>query len=391
MKDELIRLITEVLGTSTGEVNQIREALLSEQASGDARYAAGTALLHPEGSTTPLDEAYGRAQNRFADIRKKAEKTLPGALALLLALKIAEERRDEAKSHRELGWNQASAKDVLGVDPAVADWFARLHKHGVHPHHLKQQAAEMVAIIADLITWKAKDARFGDPDNPWRAVLQIYAGRRIGKPGTKIKAKRSVSGNPTRDRHHHDLGDYMFNEMVSASWPRVPTPGPQVSVDPFVTESDANFSVAPLPERADEFASVADMPAEPSQPRLELIEPAVATVDEYALPQSISENDAAMLHSAAEQWVVIDSEWEDGLKGAMGDTSHPAADVVDRVKRSTHHRRDTPFRYFIDEAQQHGVEAGRAAYRAATVRRFMHLFATDHSWKRVREGVGLNW
>jgi hypothetical protein len=76
----------------------------------------------------------------------------------------------------------------------------------------------MVAIIADLITWKAKDAKFRDPDNPWRAILGVYAGRRIKKPGKNLKAVRSVSGTPTRDRHIPDLGDYMFNELVSASW-----------------------------------------------------------------------------------------------------------------------------------------------------------------------------
>lgn len=215
----LMDLIRQVLEISTADVNQTREALLDEQRSADARYAASSALVHPEGSTTPINEAYSRAQDRVADLRAKALKELPAAFKLLLALQVAEERRAEALRHRDMKWDQAFAKDTLGVDPAVADWFARLHQHGVHPHHLKQQAAEMVAIIADLITWKAKDAKFRDPDNPWRAVLQVYASRRIRKPLTRhSKAARSVPGTPTRDRHISDLGDYMFNEMVSAAW-----------------------------------------------------------------------------------------------------------------------------------------------------------------------------
>lgn len=215
----LMDLIRQVLEISTADVNQTREALLDEQRSADARYAASSALIHPEGSTTPINEAYSRAQDRVADLRAKALKELPAAFKLLLALQVAEERRAEALRHRDMKWDHAFAKDALGVDPAVADWFARLHQHGVHPHHLKQQAAEMVAIIADLITWKAKDAKFRNPDNPWRTVLQVYASRRIQKPLSKhSKAARSVPGTPTRDRHISDLGDYMFNEMVSAAW-----------------------------------------------------------------------------------------------------------------------------------------------------------------------------
>lgn len=215
----LLELMRQVLEVSTADVNEARETLLEEQRSADARYAASSALMHPEGSTTPINEAYSRAQDRVADLRAKALKEVPTAFRLLLALQVAEERRTEALRHRDMMWKQADAKDALGVDPAVADWFARLHNHGVHPHHLKQQAAEMVAIIADLVTWKAKDAKFRNPDNPWRAVLQVYATRRIGKPTSrKRKADRSVPGTPTRNRHIRDMGDYMFNELVSAAW-----------------------------------------------------------------------------------------------------------------------------------------------------------------------------
>lgn len=110
--DELRTLLAEVLEVSTAEVNKVREDLLQEQASADARYAATSALLHPEGSTTPLNEAYSRAQDRVASIRRKAEKVLPSAFALLLALELAEQRRDEAKLHRDIKCSARSSLDA---------------------------------------------------------------------------------------------------------------------------------------------------------------------------------------------------------------------------------------------------------------------------------------
>lgn len=218
MLDVIRALITEALELSTEEVNQANDTLLAERASADGRYAAKSALEHPEGSTTPINETCRRAQKRYAHLRKQAEKALPKVMAGLLALEIAKQRRDEALTHRDHRREDDADYIATGVKTDTRDWMGRLVRHGVYPNHLKAQTDENVAIVADMLAWKAKDPKYKDQDNPWRAVLGVYAGRRIEKPGRAGKAVRSVSGTPTRNRHIADLGDYMFNEMIKPDW-----------------------------------------------------------------------------------------------------------------------------------------------------------------------------
>jgi hypothetical protein len=214
----ITKLIAEALEISTADVNRMHQALLEEQSSADARYAATSALMHPEGSTTPINEACRRTQKRVADLREKARQQLPQAFALLLALQIATQRRDEAQQHREQKRDEDAEYLATGVKTDTRDWMGRLVNHGVYPSYLKNLSDENVAIIADMISWKAKDPRYKESANPWRDVLSVYATRRIEKPGKGEKAVRSVLGTPMRNRHIRELGDYMFNEMVEPSW-----------------------------------------------------------------------------------------------------------------------------------------------------------------------------
>ncbi len=218
MLEQIRKMMAEVLKVSSADVIKTREALLAEQATEDARYAATSALNHPEGSTTPMEEAYSRAQGRVARIRKQIEKELPKVMSLMMALEVAEQRRDEAKLHREQSWSRPASEKDLNLNRAAVDWFPRLRQHGVRPDYLRRPSNETVAIISDLIIWTAKDAKFLDPKNPWRQVLGIYAGRKIDKPGKKGRNGGSVPGTPKPDRHNMGSGDYRFDEMVPAEW-----------------------------------------------------------------------------------------------------------------------------------------------------------------------------
>ncbi len=341
MLEEIRKLIGEVLGVTSAEIIKLREAWLEEQATEDARYAVNTALVHPEGSTTPLSETHYRAQQRAAKIRKQAEKILPEAVSLLVALEIAEQRRDEAERHLGQAWKSGAARLSDGLNEAARDWFPRLANHGVHPHYLKQHSNETVAIIADLIIWKAKDARFQNADNPWRQVLGIYAGRRIDKPYSGGRKGASVSGTPRPDRHHVGAGDYRFDEMVSAAW-----------------EMEARPVTGP----------VHDAPRQ--QP--------AGDIDEYALPASVDAVIAPILRTEAERWVDIDYEnWGKELSCALdGDLwGHTAEEAIAKVEAASPTTKCTPFSYFLDAARKNGLAAGHAAYRKATTRRFMLMLA----------------
>lgn len=218
MLDEIEKIAIELLGMTKDEVQQVREALLNEVVQDEARYAARTALKHPEGSTTPLNEAADRSQQAYAKIRQRMMKEMPRLLALILSEQVARQQRDEAALARDRHWDAEHERRAVGPHPETRDLFGRLFKHGVTPWHLKALRDEEVAIIADMIRWKANDARHENADTPWRAVIQIYSNRLILKADRGVTVKRSKPGTPVRGKRYTSPSYYMFNEMLKPHW-----------------------------------------------------------------------------------------------------------------------------------------------------------------------------
>lgn len=218
MLDEIFKVAMAELELTSKDVQKIREALAAEVLSGEGRYAARTALEHPEGSTTPLTEAADRAQQTYAKMREKLMKTLPSLVALMLGEQVARQRRDEAVVARDRHWDAERERREVGPHPETRDLFARLFDHGVTPWQLKNLRNEETAVLADLIRWKAHDPRFKDADNPWRALLQSYAGRLIVRARNGVTVARSKPGTPVRGTKHTSPSYYMFNEMVDPLW-----------------------------------------------------------------------------------------------------------------------------------------------------------------------------
>lgn len=327
MLPEIRALVIEALHLTTGEVNELRAALLAEQATEDARYAATTALEHPEGSTTPANEAYSRAQSRFAKLREKAVKDLPKTLAALIAMDVAFQRREEALTHLRMKQDRKVEDDDAGVRQEVRDWFARLSKHGVRPHYLKQHSNETIAILADLVTWKAKDATFKDANNPWRAILTIYADRVIVKPGDTGKAERSMPGVPQQARYEGCRGHYMFSTMVQPEW----------------------SAITPVTA-----AAAAPQPSEPKPPR-PVRQSAVDDGASRAAP--LKEGNVAAVDISG----VTDLLQEIWLCGR-----NPSVDAV--IERLTWYAAPSPqgdYAVFIETARRSGISAGIDAYRQA--------------------------
>jgi hypothetical protein len=399
MLNEIRKMITDVLEVSSADVIKTREALLAEQATEDARYAATSALNHPEGSTTPIEEAYSRAQDRVAVTRKQVEKVLPKAMALMMAMEIAEQRREEARLHREQGWSRPAAEQDVAINRAAASWFPRLRRHGVHPHYLKQHSNETVAIISDLIIWKAKDPKFSNPDNPWRRVLGIYATRKIDKPLKKGRSGASKSGVPKVDRHNMGIGDYRFDEMVSAAWGvHVATIEPEPIEPPPMPTFDCSIYAEDLPATAIDVAEEGEpdvleqLEDDTLEPETEALDD-VGDEDEYALPSHIEAEGAAKLRAAALK-LADDGAFDesmDELKWAMGDGIEELSDdeVVARVEGKSAPAGCTPYAYFVETARLNGRDAGMVAYREATIRRIMLTIATDPIFADARKRLSL--
>jgi hypothetical protein len=96
----------------------------------------------------------------------------------------------------------------------VNKWLNRLAGHGVAPFQVKQQNDETVAIVADLVMWKAKDPTYLEKENPWRGVMGIYAKRIIARPTGDQKAKLSRPGTP-QPGTRGDPGDYLFSKQMT--------------------------------------------------------------------------------------------------------------------------------------------------------------------------------
>jgi hypothetical protein len=135
-------------------------------------------------------ESFIETQSRINALVEKAQ----------VALQVTKEAAKEA-------WSR------LQNNSDVDKWLSRLAGHGVAPFQVKQQNDETVAIIADLIMWKAKDPTYFQKENPWRDVMNIYTKRVITRPTGERKAKLSRPGTP-QPGTRGDPGDYLFSKQM---------------------------------------------------------------------------------------------------------------------------------------------------------------------------------
>ena len=284
MLDEIEKVAMNLLSMSKDEVRQVRDALLVEVASDDSRYAARTALKHPEGSTTPLNEAADRSQQTYAKVRERLMKELPKLLGLILAEQVAREQRDEAAVARDRHWDAEYERRAVGPHPETRDLFARLFKHGVTPWHLKALRDEEVAIIADLIRWKANDARYKKADNPWRGVLRDYANRLILEADYGVTVKQSIRGTPVRGKRYTSPKYYMFNEMVKPHWSAAPA-APTNAGDQY----DDDQATA-VPDQTEQAVSAAQNLVAIEQ--VDMPEPGTAASEQVALGDDTAQEEA---------------------------------------------------------------------------------------------------
>lgn len=238
-------------------------------------------------------------------------------------------------------------------------------------------------------------------DNPWRHVLHDYAGRLILQADYGVIVKRSKRGTPVRGKRHTSPKHYMFNEMVEPHWGLTSNAlePEQSDIEALVAEDMVpEPAVSPddqqLPREIALVGSSETVVAElvvPTEDRQESTLPVSApAADEYALPPHITHTDAEKLRSAGKQWVDMDQDWPLDLKCAIGWSSTNEADVIADVERAkAPPPGEAPFSYFLDAAKRDGVDAGHAAYREATIRRFAFEFATMDRWKDIRANLGL--
>ena len=392
MLDTIATMIAQALNVTDAEVAETRDRLLEEQAAG-GRYAASTALEHPEGSTTALPEAAMRAQNSYAALRKRVEKELPRALSLVLAAEIARERRDEAEKARDLHWKMENDRLDTGVHDATRGHFKRLFQHGVHPHNLKQHRNDEVAIFADLTRWKASDPKMLDPDNPWRDILGIYTTRLMLRPGYGVTVTRSVPGIATPPARAGDPDHYMFAAMLTnvpvVAPRRVFVPVPAVAAQPpaagdSTTEAEAD-TIDLVDEVQGEDAEVATGPVEHVA-----ADDGGPLPDPYELPADMPQDVWDALMEAAERAVADDPDWSFDLMVAIGTAAEETEEaVIAAVASATDVQGATPFRYFVDVAKSDGAEIGYHAYKGATVRRIAFEMATAKPAGNLRSDTRL--
>ena len=289
MLDAIKKMAAEFLGIGLRELRTAREALHVEVASDDGRYAARTQLTHPEGSTTPLNDAADRAQQAFAKVRETLEAELPKVMHLLLAYEVAQQRRDEAGAARDRHWDVEMTRRSSGLHPKVDDYFRRLFKHGVGPHNLAQHRDEDVAILGDLHRWKAEDPKYLNPDNPWRLLYNIYATRLIAVPGSGRSAKRSVVGVPVRTKRYAADKWYMFNEVVAQFGTALVIP----SITPTIVSPPLS-SAAPVVVPSVSLQTASVVVVAPAVPAPRASAEGIPAAEEAPSPTSIVEEDAGM-------------------------------------------------------------------------------------------------
>ncbi len=220
MLDKVVNFIVQRLAAYTTEVNAKREAIEKERAGDVARDHAGREFVHPEGYTTPLPRAAQMAQERYARARRDFEKAdVTGALAAVIALMIARERRDETAAALKAYLAAEDTRKREGVHPEVKPFFADMFEMGIEPRRLPYVRAETLAVISDMIMWDGNDPEMQDPASPMPAIFELYSNRLILKPGQFGDRSRSTIGTPARQVRYSDPEYFMFNELVG------PTPG----------------------------------------------------------------------------------------------------------------------------------------------------------------------
>lgn len=214
MLDRLLNKIATRLDAAAAAVRDQRAELERERAGDTSRQYAGTMLKNSEGYSTTLRAAAQNSQKEYALLRREWEKEGLPAMALLTALVIGRERRDEAReAYLQHKKDEATRLDT-GVHLDVRACFAAMYEHGVEPRHLATVRPEMIAIVSDLLRWDGHDPETSDPDSPLAQVFAIYANRSILKPGQVVVEPRSAPGVPPRAVRYTDPVYYMFDELI---------------------------------------------------------------------------------------------------------------------------------------------------------------------------------
>lgn len=383
MLDKMLKGVLARLEANSAAVIAQQTAIERERAGDEARDHAGRMLESPEGYSYTPSRAYQKAQKDYAKARRDWEEKGLGALELFATLMIARERRDEAKAWFHQHASAAAHRQTTGIHPEIVPFFALMFEQGVEPRHLANVRQALMAIICDMLRWDGHDPDMTDPTSPIAAIFAIYAERLLLVPGQFGDRSRSVPGVAMAPVRQADPRYYMFGDLV----PPPPAHNPQDIVINQAEGSDGEVTHRPPEVRHEPTVEQSAMPI----CELSACDDTVTVLDEYALPASINADDAETLLRGAEQWVRSDYDWEDALKAATGYGLGDAAQIIARAEAAREQLGDTPLRYFVEAAKLEGVDAGWAAYRAATIRRMAHSFATKVEWKDVRANLGLDW
>jgi hypothetical protein len=383
MLDRWLNVIAQRLGTYTAAVNAQRAAIEKERAGDEARDHAGREFVNPEGYTTPLPKNAQNKQNEYARARREYEEAdLPRALAAAATLMIARERRDEAVAALKAHLDAEDLRRKEGVHPEVKPFFDDMFKHGIPPRRLPHVRAETRAIIYDILMWDGHDPDMVDPASPMPAIFDLYASRLIVKPGNFGDKSRSALSSPT-NRAGREY--YQFSAMVKPNGGATVAPPSEESVetepvtfDCSIYPDDTKVEAAPGDHQGEQDGSVVTADEFDAGDEIRVIEN--ATADELAI-----------LRQAAERLLENDADWLFDLEYTIGQTGGGHAEVIAAVEAAEAPHGVTPFSHFLDEARLNGVSAGRAAYRAAAVRRTMIMIATLPDWSSVRRQLGLSW
>ena len=185
VRDEVFAL----LEITDAEVTKVRERVAEEAQGGAARTAREHQLEHPDGFSTPLNEAVRRAETKASKLRAKADALAKPYAVAALAADAAEAGLSRLRRANDDKLAMKAKRDVSGMHADAEEFIAKLHRHGICHWDFKQMRSVEVAIIADLIWWKVDSPRHQESASPWRRVLEIYAGRALHLPGTWERSK----------------------------------------------------------------------------------------------------------------------------------------------------------------------------------------------------------
>jgi hypothetical protein len=173
------------LGIADTEVAETRERVAKEAEDEAVRKAREHQLEHPDGFSTPLNEAVRRAENKFAKLKAEADALAKPFAIAALAADAAEAGLERVRRAKQDKLDLEGKRSASGMYVNAEEFIARLNQHRVCHWHLKQLRAVEIAIIADLIMWKSFDPTHRLPGSPWRSVLKCYASRSLYKDGPR--------------------------------------------------------------------------------------------------------------------------------------------------------------------------------------------------------------